>query len=116
MVTKFQQVISKEGETINHYVHSFESSRNSTTNLKVSKWAAAVEITAVVPRFIEEKDFGAHGVEYLLLLTETAVVRLDVIKWQDRYFDVALVENVYWKGALQYYKCHCYERVEFLGN
>ena len=65
---------------------------------------------------MEEGTVGAYENDYLLILTKTAVVRLDVLKWQDKYYDVLLVEEMYWKGIIQYYKCHCNQRLEFLGN
>jgi len=63
----FDDLISKEGETVQRYVHSL-GSRNSTTNLKVSQWAAAVDITVVVrsqPSFIEEKE---EGVQLIIMM------------------------------------------------
>lgn len=116
----FKQVIAKEGETISYYAHSWESSRDSTTNLKESKWATATNITAVVrsqPSILNEKESGVYEVEYLLILTDpdTALTRLSVIKWQNKYYDIVLVEEIYHKGSLDYYKAHCYERMEFLG-
>ena len=115
----FDELISKQGETISRYVHSFETSRDSTTNLKVSKWAAAVNVTAVIrsqPAFIDEREEGVHKLEAITVLTKTALAKWDIVKWQDKYFDVVMVEPVYWGSTLQYYKCACQERVEFLGS
>jgi len=106
-------------ENISHYVHSFETSRNSTTNLKVSKWAAATTVSVVVrsqPSFVDVSEVGLHKSEVILVLTTTAVSMLDVILWQEKYYDVMIVEEVYWKGTRQYYRCTCQERLEFIGN
>jgi len=115
----FDDLISKEGETVSHYVHSWETSRDSTTNLKESKWATAVNITVVVrsqPSFVEERELGLHKIDTILILTKTAVVNLDVIKWNNKYFSVIMVEPIYWKSTIQYYRCTCQERLEFIGN
>lgn len=117
--TYFDSLISKEGESLSHYVHSFESSRDSTTNLKVSKWATAVNITAVVrsqPSIVNETDLGVYEVEVILVLTETGVARFDVLKWNDKYWDVLYSEEVFMKGTRQYYKCTAQRRIEFLGE
>lgn len=114
----FNQLVSKSGETVSHYVHSWETSRDSTTNRKVSKWATAVEITAVVrsqPSMLAEIEAGVHETDYILILTKTAVVRLDVMGWKSKYYDVTFTEEMYWQGTIQYYKCHCIQRLEFLG-
>jgi len=115
---KFQDLLSKEGETVSHYVHSFETSRNTTTNLKVSKWAASVNIKACVrsqSKLSDHKDAGLHFLDHIVLLTETVMNPLDVAKWNSKYYDVLLVEGQFWKGILQYYKITCEERLEFLG-
>ena len=115
----FDQLIQKEGESLSLYVHSWESSRNSTTNRKVSKWAAAVNIVGTVrsqPSSIDEGEVGVREMDYILVLTKTVVVRLDVIGWKNKFYDVTLTEEIYWKGTIQYYKCHCIQRIEFLGT
>jgi len=115
----FDSLLSKEGENISHYVHSWETSRNSTTNLKESKWAAAVTVNVVVrsqPSITEQKEEGLVQPEIILVLTTTEVIKLDVILWKEKYFDVTMVEEVYWKGTRQYYRARCIERLEFLGN
>ena len=115
----FDQMIEKEGEALTHYVHSWESSRNSTTNRKVSKWATAVNITGTVrsqQSSIDEGEVGVRETDYILILTKTAVVRLDVLGWKSKFYDVTLTEEIYWKGIIQYYKCHCIQRIEFLGS
>lgn len=119
MLGKFDDLLSKEGETVSHYVHSLESSRNSTTNLKVSKWAAAVNVTAVVRSQMKTSDIldvAVHSQDSISIMTKTAVARMDVIKWNNKYYDVINVEEQYWKNVLQYYKAICYERLEFLGD
>ncbi len=119
----FSDTISKQGENLSYYAHSYESSRNSTTNLKVSLYAAATTIVGVVrsqPNTITYGESGVFELEIILVLTKTAVAEKDVIKWNNRYYDVELVEDVYWNkrgsSTLQYYKCRCVERIEFLGN
>ena len=117
--TYFDQLIAKEGETVSHYVHSFESSRNSTTNLKVSKWAAAANLTVVVRSQGKVGGPRVEGLTFLdtiIILTKTAVIPLSVIKWKDRYYDILIVDEQYWKSNLQYYKATCQERLEFLGS
>ena len=112
-------MISKEGETISRYVHSFESSRDGTTNLKESQWAAAVNITAIVrsqPEATVETALGIVEGETIVILTTTQVVENDVIKWQDKYFDVVMVEDMYFRAKLEHYKCTAVRRIEFLGS
>jgi len=119
MGTYFDQLISKDGETISHYVHSFETDRDGTTNLKESKWAAAVSISGVVrtqPKVTEQTELGIMELESIIVLTKTAAVQEDVLKWNNKYFDVTGVEEVFFKGASQYYKATCLQRMEFLGN
>jgi len=115
----FTDLLSKEGEDISHYVHSWESSRNSTTNLKVSKWATATTVSVVVrsqPSFVEEREEGVHKLDIILVLTITSLSRLDVIKWQNKYYDILMVEEVFFRGTREYYKATCQERLEFIGN
>jgi hypothetical protein len=116
---KFDDLLSKEGETVSRYVHSWETSRNSTTNLKVSKWASSADITACVrsqAKTSDHKEVGLNFLDSVILLTKTALVALDVMKWNNKYYDVILVEGQFWKGILQYYKVTCQERLEFLGS
>ena len=116
-MTKFKQEIFKYGETVSHYAFSL-GSRNSTTNRKVGQWATATNITAIVrsqPSSSEEKNEGANTMENLILLTETSVPKYSVEKWKDKYYDVILVEEVYWNKTLDYYKLTCVRRLEFLG-
>ena len=94
-------------------------SRNSTTNLKVSQWAAAADTVVVVrsqPSMVEEREEGLFKFEVILILTKTAVGMLDVILWNSKYYSVTMVDPVYWKSTIQYYKCTCQERLEFIGN
>ena len=117
-MTYFQELISKEGENISRYVHSFESSRDGTTNLKESQWAAAASITAVVrsqPEATVETPLGLVEGETIVILTTTQVAEHDVIKWQDKYFDIVMVEDMYFRKTLDYYKATCVRRIEFLG-
>jgi len=119
MGTYFDQLISKEGETISRYVHSFESNRDSTTNLKESQWAAAVDITCVVrtqPKVTEQTELGILELESIVVLTKTAVAQEDVLKWNNKYFDVIGMEEVFFRKVSQYYKVTCIQRMEFLGN
>ena len=64
-------------------------------------------------------EVGLSKLELILVLTEATVNELDVIKWNNKYYDVLLVEDVYWavKGTptLQYKRCTCQELLEFLG-
>jgi len=116
---KFSQLIEKEGETISLYVHSFESSRDGTTNLKESKWATATSITAIVRSQPEETVETALGLvegESLVILTETQLAEHDVVKWQNRYFDIVKVEDMYFRATLEHYKCTAVRRIEFLGS
>lgn len=115
---KFTELIAKEGETISLYVHSFESSRDSVTNLKESKWVAATDITAIVrsqPSNKVEEKYGTYDNETIVILTETAVAQYDVVKWNVQFFDVVLVEEIFWHGTRDYYKATCKRRIEFLG-
>jgi len=114
----FDNLISKEKESVSQYVHSF-GSRNSTTNLKVSQWAAATSIDVVVrsqPSIVEEREEGIVKFEVILILTKTAVAMKDVILWNSKYYSVTMVEPIYWKSTIQYYRCTCQEMLEFLGN
>jgi hypothetical protein len=118
-MAKFSNLISKEGETISHYVHSFESSRDSVTNLKESKWAAATNITAIVrsqPEALTETPMGVYEAESIVILTETAIAEHDVIKWNNKYYDIVMVEEMWFRKALDYYKGTCVRRIEFLGE
>jgi len=118
MGTYFDQLISKDGETIEHYVHSFETNRDSTTNLKESKWATASEITAVVrtqPKITSYTELGIVELESIIIMTKTAVAQEDVVKWNSKYFDVLGVEEVFFRKSRNYYKATCLQRVEFLG-
>jgi hypothetical protein len=115
---KFDDLLNKEGETVARYVHSWETSRNSTTNLKVSQWAASSNIKACVrsqSKTVDHKDVGYHFLDTIILLTKTALLKKDVMKWNEKYYDVLVVEGQFWKGVLQYYKATCQERLEFLG-
>ena len=115
---KFDDLLSKEGETVARYVHSW-AARNSTTNLKVSQWAASVDIKACVrsqAMTSDHKESGLNFLDSIILLTKTALVALDVVKWNNKYYDIILVEGQFWKGILQYYKVTCQERLEFLGS
>ena len=114
----FSEMISKEGETVSRYVHSFESSRDGTTNLKESQWAAATNITAIVrsqPESTVETALGIVEGETIVILTTTQVAENDVIKWQNKYFDVIMVEDMYFRKVLDYYKVTAVRRIEFLG-
>lgn len=116
---KFDDTLNKEGETLSYYAHSFEDSRNSTTNLKVSKWAVAVDLKAVVrsqPKMDSPKDLGLNETDTILILTTTAIAKLSVVKYQNKYFDILIVDEQFWKGTRQYYKGLCQRRLEFLGN
>lgn len=118
MLGKFDDLLSKEGETVAHYVHSWESSRDTTTNLKVSKWAASVNIKACVrsqSKLPDHKEVGYHFLDSIVLLTKTNIQSLDIVKWNNKYYDVTNNDAQYWKGVLQYYKITCQERLEFLG-
>jgi len=118
-MSHFKQLISKEGETINHYVHSFETSRDSTTNLKESLWAAAVSITGIVrtqPKTSERTELGIKDLETIVILSETSMAEEDVMGWSSKYYDVMTVEEVFFRKARNYYKATCLQRVEFLGN
>jgi len=113
-------MIDKEGETIEHYVHSFESSRDSTTNLKESQWAAASEVTAIVrsqPSGVNPTEIGTHQVDIIVVLTKTTTVpaKHDVVKWNSVYYDVIMVEPIFFRKTVNYYKSTCQRRVEFLG-
>ena len=117
----YDQVIDKEGETLEHYVHSFESSRDATTNLKESKWATAVNITAIVRSQPSSSDFTGLGtvqVDVIIILTKTDTVpaKHDVVKWNSEYYDVILVEPIFFRKAVNYYKSTCQRRIEFLGS
>ena len=117
-MTYFQELINKEGETLQRYVHTFESSRDSVTNLKESQYAAAVNITAIVrsqPENTLEVALGIVEGEAIVILTTTQVAENDVIKWQNKYWDVLMVEDMYFRKSLDYYKCTCVRRIEFLG-
>jgi len=117
-MTYFQELISKEGETLQLYVHTFETSRDATTNLKESQWAAATNITAIVrsqPETLSETSVGLHEAEVILILTTTAITEHSVIKWQSKYYDIIMVEDMYFRKTLDYYKGTCMRRVEFLG-
>lgn len=114
----FDEMIRKEGETVQHYVHSFEASRDGITNLKESQWAAAVNITAIVrsqPKTVEYTSTGIKSLTTIVVLTKTAVANEDVLKWNSKYFDVVQVEEVFFRNTRQYYKATCVERVEFIG-
>lgn len=116
---KFTELISKEGETVQLYSHSFEASRNGTTKLKESKWAASTDITAIVrsqPETLAEMGVGLYEAETILILTTTAIAEHGVIKWQDKYYDIVMVEDMYFRKALDYYKGTCLRRIEFMGS
>ena len=118
-MTYFTELIRKEGETVSHYIHSFESSRDSTTNLKESQWAAAVNLTVVIrsqPEALAEMGIGLYEGEVIVILASTAVSEHDIILWQSKYFDVVMVEDMYFRKELDYYKARCQRRVEFLGS
>lgn len=119
----FNSTITTQGENLSYYAHSYESSRNSVTNLKVSLYAAATTIVGVVrsqPNSITYGEDGVYELETILVLTKTVVTEKSVIKWNNKYYEVVLVEDVYWskRGSptLQYYRCKCDERIEFLGD
>lgn len=119
MGSYFDSLIEKEGETVSYYAHSFAGSRNSITNLKVSQWAAASDTTVVVrsqPSMVEQREEGLLKFEVILILTKTAVAMKDVILWNSKYYEVIMVEPVYWKSTIQYYRCRCQECLEWLGN
>lgn len=121
MGSNYDQVIDKEGEEISHYVHSFESSRDSTTNLKESLWAAAVTITAIVrsqPSSIDFDRVGTKQTDMIVILTKTDVVPVkhDVILWNSDYYDVITVEPIFFRKSVNYYKSTCMRRIEFLTN
>jgi hypothetical protein len=118
MGSKFEDLLTKEGETLSYYAHSFESSRNSTTNLKVSNWAAATNITAVVRsqgKVDNPKDVALNETDMIVILTTTAITKLSVVKFQNGYYDLLFVEEQFWKGTRQYFKATCMRRLEFLG-
>jgi len=119
VLSHFDEMLRKgQSETIQHYVHSFESSRDSTTNLKESQWAAAVDITAVVrsqPLTVEYSELGIKDLEVIVVLTKTTIAEEDVLKWSSKYFDVTMVEEAFFRGERNYYKATCFQRVEFLG-
>jgi len=118
-MTYFTELISKEGETVSHYVHSFESSRDGTTNLKESQWAAAVDLKVQIrsqPEALAEMGIGVYEGEVIVVLSATAISEHDIIKWQNKYFDVLMVEDMYFRKQLDYYKCTCQKRVEFIGS
>lgn len=115
----FDSLIAKEGEAVTWYVHSFETSRDATTNLRESKWTSGVSIIAVVrsqPKVISQIELGLVDLEVIILLTKTQLASLDIVKWNGHYFDVLAVEETFFRGKSQYYKATCSERLEFLGN
>jgi len=117
MVSKWKQELAKYGETISYYAHSL-GSRNSTTNRKVSQWAAATNITAMVrtqPSSVEEKNEGAHTNDTLFILTDTAITKYSVFSWNSKYYQIVMVEETYWNKALEYYKGTAIRMLEFLG-
>jgi len=119
VLSHFDEMLRKgQSETIQHYVHSFESSRDSITNLKESQWAEAVDITAVVrsqPLTVEYSELGIKDLEVIVVLTKSAVAEEDVLLWNSKYFDVIMVEEAFFRGERNYYKATCFQRVEFLG-
>jgi len=121
MGSNYDQVIDKEGESISHYVHSFETSRDSTTNLKESLWAAATSITAIVRSQPSDIDFdkaGTKQTDIIVILTKTTTVpaKHDIVLWNSGYYDVLMVEPIFFRKTVNYYKSTCQRRVEFLGS
>ena len=114
----FSDLIAKEGEIVSYYAHSFSSSRNSTTNLKTSEWAAAANKTVVVrsqPVMFSQDKAGSNTSEEIVILCASELTPLSVVKWGSKYFDIVTSEPVYWKGVQQYFRCLCRRRLEFIG-
>jgi len=114
---KFKEEINRLGETVSYYAFSL-GNRNSTTNRKVGQWTAAADLRVRVltqPSSVEEKNEGCNTTESLVFLSEAQMTKHSVIKWQDKYYDIIMVEEVYWNRARDYYKATTVRRLEFLG-
>lgn len=119
----FNKTITTQGETLSYYEKTYESGRNATTNLKEIYYATATNITAVVrsqPNSIVYGEEGIYEQEVITILTKTQITEQSVVKWNNKYYDVDIVEDVYWNKrgtpTLQYYKARCIERIEFIGS
>jgi hypothetical protein len=111
----FDDLLAKEGETIQRYEVNF-SARNPPTNRAFVSWKDAVDVSVVVrgvPAVTETRKEGTHFLNQILVLTINMLTVNDVIKWEDSYFTVLNVEKVYLKGTLQYYRCVCQENLTF---
>jgi len=112
----WSQIQSKQGEAINHYVHSFEDTRDSDTNLKLSSWASPVSINAVVrsqPTSVVVIPAGILETEVILVLFNTALAKRDRFSWNSKYWEALQVDEVFFKGELQYYKATCTRVIEW---
>jgi len=111
----WSQLEAKQGKTIQRYVHSF-SDRDSATKLKPSTWATPVDIGAVIrsqPNSVSIIPGGILEMEPILILTDTAIVKRDRFKWDDKYFEAISIDKVFFKGTLQYYKAMCMRLMEW---
>jgi len=110
------QIQAKQGETISHYVHSFESSRDSNTNLKLSEWASPVNITAVVrsqPSTVSVISAGILETEVVLILSNTTLAKRDRFSWNSKYWEAVSIDDIFFKGTRQYYKARCVRVVQW---
>jgi len=106
---------SKQGETIQHYVHSFGSA-DATTKLKPASYASPVDITAVVrsqPTSVAIIPGGVMEVEVVLILTDTSIAIRDRFKWNSKYWEAVSLDEVWFKGSKQYYRASCVEVLHF---
>jgi len=97
----WSQIEAKQGEDISHYVHSFEASRDSNTNLKLSSWASPVTIKAVVrsqPTTISVLPAGILETEVILILTDTSIAKRDRFSWNSKYWEALPVDQIFYKG------------------
>jgi len=109
------QIEAKQGETVNHYVHSF-GNRDASTKLKPSTWASPTEITAVIrsqPNATSIIPAGISETETILLMTNTSIAKRDRFSWDSKYWEALSVDKVFFKGELQYYKSICVRLIEW---
>jgi len=109
------QIEAKQGETISRYVHSFGTA-DSVTKLKPSTWAAPTTIRAAVrsqPGAVELISAGIFEKEVIVVLTDTTVSKRDRFAWNSKYWEVVVLDEVWFKGTKQYYKCTCVEVVQW---
>lgn len=102
----FEELVRAQGETLQYYSHSFGSVDNDT-GIKAPSWGSETNFTAIVrSQPVRERYIpaGPFLLEELMVMTETNLNRLDRIKWNSKYYEITVKDDIWFKGEHSYYR------------